>query len=86
MPEEVQMGSEGPDLRSKSAAVFSLSSFSSFRPAGAWLTEAAQGEHYCRRAALVWTFAARLHLVWHTYISIQPAAVLRVSAGDVQML
>eukprot|EP01043_Picozoa_sp_COSAG02_P012050 COSAG02_NODE_457_length_21950_cov_35.452794_8_plen_251_part_00 len=42
--------------------------------------EASQREHCCRRAAQVWTFAARLHFVRHAYNSIQPAAaVARVS-------
>jgi hypothetical protein len=78
--DEVQTGSEGPDLRSTSAVVFSLSSFSQPRAGRPEAREAAQGEHCCRRAALVWTFAARLHFVLHAYNSIQPAAaVARVS-------
>ena len=80
MPGKVQTGSEGPDLRSTSAAVFSLSSFSQPRAGRPEAREAAQGEHCCRRAAQVWTFAARLHFVQHVYNSIQPAAaVARVS-------
>ena len=80
MPHEVQTGSEGPDLGSTSAVVFSLSSFSQPRAGRPEAREAAQGEHCCRRAALVWTFAARLHFVQHVYNSIQPAAaVVRVS-------
>ena len=80
MPHEVQTGSEGPDLRSTSAVVFSLSSFSQPRAGRPEAREAAQGEHCCRRAALVWTFAARLHFVKYACNSIQPpAAVARVS-------
>ena len=80
MPHEVQMGSEGPDVRSTSAVVFSLSSFSQPRAGRPEAREAAQGEHCCRRAALVWTFAAHLHFFQHVYNSIQPAAaVVRVS-------
>jgi hypothetical protein len=85
MPHEVQTGSEGPDLRSTSAAVFSLSSFSQPPPAGRKLEKLLENTaaDVLRKSgpSLPVCTLSNMHATAYNH-----QQLLRVSAGDVQML